>query len=43
MLAHLLGVAAGGLGGFHCLEIDGQERSAKALDLLLRRGAHIGR
>ena len=43
VLAHLAGIAAGGLGALGRFLVDHQERGAKALDLLLGGGAHIGR
>ena len=43
VLAHLPGVAAGGLGRACSRLVDGDEARAEALDLLLRGGAHVGR
>ena len=41
--AHLLGVAAGGLGRLELLVLDGDELGAERLHLLLGRRPHVGR
>ena len=43
LFRHFLGVAAGGLRVLEFLVLDREELGAEDFDLLLRRGAHVGR